>query len=604
MSLLVWLPLNGNTENQGLASDIKIVGGTATVDNDGKIGQCYSFTKASNQYLMGAPAPLNNDMNEWSYACWFKPTDVHNGCLLSNRTTTNTTGIALFYYNNNQFLFDDGTRWQFTPTIRITPGVWNHIVCVRKKDVGKYLYVNGVLSNSTTTTGTPAIATSPYFSIGNSQNGNTSTSVGGNPLNGLLNDVRIYDHALSKKEIEELSKGLIVHYKLDDPYIEPTSNFLYGKTLAGHGSQWTLQTEKLNNYPIYKNVVNNPNTGNNAGFRYTTSEPITLTSNKVTISFWKRLNTVYGKNLGGYIRFKDASNNNINGSWVYNKSNWANDANSIGKWEYITATATINNYTNATSFNCFYIYVDNAPSGDCDFSQIQIEFKDHATPYTESNRTWFIEDCSGYLKHGTLVDNTIQASNATKRYSYCLKNNVAANVSTYPFYGECNIPPSDQLTFTWWMNLTQWGHQNSGLFSTSNTTAATDYNTTAANMRDSGFDTCDTDGNVVRLTNIPSGVTINEWHQYALIYNGTKLSFYKDGIEQRSVNRTGTLKAFKYIIPFYSCAGGSRRSCSGYLSDFRIYVTALTVDQLKELYNVSVAIDKNGNVYPRELVEE
>jgi len=32
--------------------------------------------------------------------------------------------------------------------------------------------------------------------------------------------VRIYDHCLSDKEVQEIAKGLVLHYKLDDTYIE------------------------------------------------------------------------------------------------------------------------------------------------------------------------------------------------------------------------------------------------------------------------------------------------------------------------------------------------------------------------------------------------
>jgi hypothetical protein len=39
------------------------------------------------------------------------------------------------------------------------------------------------------------------------------------------------------------------------------------------------------------------------------------------------------------------------------------------------------------------------------------------------------------------------------------------------------------------------------------------------------------------------------------------------------------------------------------ISDFRIYATALTPEQIKELYNTSMSIDNNGNIHVRELVE-
>jgi hypothetical protein len=39
------------------------------------------------------------------------------------------------------------------------------------------------------------------------------------------------------------------------------------------------------------------------------------------------------------------------------------------------------------------------------------------------------------------------------------------------------------------------------------------------------------------------------------------------------------------------------------MSDFRIYCTALTAEQVKELYDTSATIDKNGNIYVREVIE-
>jgi hypothetical protein len=105
-------------------------------------------------------------------------------------------------------------RWQFTPKTTISTNRWYHICVIRKKGVGKYLYIDGVLDSSTTTTGTPTIVNTSKYAIGVCQN--SASTVSGNPLNGYLNDVRFYDQALSEVEIKELAKGLVCHYKLDD----------------------------------------------------------------------------------------------------------------------------------------------------------------------------------------------------------------------------------------------------------------------------------------------------------------------------------------------------------------------------------------------------
>jgi len=52
-----------------------------------------------------------------------------------------------------------------------------------------------------------------------------------------MNDVRVYSHALSAKEVEEIAKGLVLHYQLNDPYIESTTNLFKPKPCTG-GENW------------------------------------------------------------------------------------------------------------------------------------------------------------------------------------------------------------------------------------------------------------------------------------------------------------------------------------------------------------------------------
>jgi len=141
-------------------------GSNVSTNTSGKIGSCYSFN-GSNSYLKSNITCLSNDSDEWSYTCWFYPNNAHNGCLFSNRTTANSTGITIFYYTS-QFLIDDGVRWQFTPSTSIQVGAWNHLAIVRKAGAYKKLYLNGKLVNSTATTGTPSKANASWFSIGTS----------------------------------------------------------------------------------------------------------------------------------------------------------------------------------------------------------------------------------------------------------------------------------------------------------------------------------------------------------------------------------------------------------------------------------------------------
>jgi hypothetical protein len=192
MALQVWLPLNGTLENKGL-SNVTVTNGGATVDNNGKIGKCYYFN-GSNYLTFSSPISLSSDC---SICCWL---DLTNITAVQYFITFSGGGGIRYSGGDNNFLFYIGSsslNWTYTKVNRFV-----HVAFVRKSN-SVNLYIDGI-------------------QIGNAKTSNDAiscTGIGkrddGYYLNGKMNDLRIYDHALSAKEVKEISKGLILHYKLD-----------------------------------------------------------------------------------------------------------------------------------------------------------------------------------------------------------------------------------------------------------------------------------------------------------------------------------------------------------------------------------------------------
>ena len=80
--------------------------------------------------------------------------------------------------------------------------------------------------------------------------------------------------------------------------------------------------------------------------------------------------------------------------------------------------------------------------------------------------------------------------------------------------------------------------------------------------------------------------------------SGTK--FYIDGT-LAFTGTTGTIPSGTYWIGSWSTS--SSQNFRGSISDFRLYTTALSAEDIKELYNSSAVIDNKGNVYAYEFKE-
>src|SRR5574344_1089372 len=74
MSLKIWLPLNGNLENLGMADATFSATNNPTIVNDGKIGKCYQFDGSTTYQRIYCSTYSNTNFNNkpLTICFWFK----------------------------------------------------------------------------------------------------------------------------------------------------------------------------------------------------------------------------------------------------------------------------------------------------------------------------------------------------------------------------------------------------------------------------------------------------------------------------------------------------------------------------------------------------
>lgn len=210
MALQVWLPLNGNLENQGL-SNVNVINYNATVDSSGKIGSCYSLS-VGNYLGLDAPNVNNHKYSPISVALWFYPTQNDS----TDRSIIGCweNGGGGFFIKNQKIgvsLYIGGSYITCNAPSTITLNLWHHI-CYTYDGTTIRMYIDGQEVASAAASGTITYHSTTPWQIG----GNPSaTAWGSGTLAGKINDVRIYDNCLSPQEVKEISQALVLHYKLD-----------------------------------------------------------------------------------------------------------------------------------------------------------------------------------------------------------------------------------------------------------------------------------------------------------------------------------------------------------------------------------------------------
>ena len=172
----------------------------------GVLGQAFSFDGV-NDYVT-VPGNLALQPSTISVAMWVSAAPGGGLRLLADSShggtggTSNQGGWAVQLNANNtlDFAYGNGVTFPHLSTTSVVADNSFHHVVTLLDGPAIRVYVDGVLNNSGIYSGTPIASTA---NSGNIRLGNHFQF--SRPLNGLLDDVRIYDHALSLSEIGVLS---------------------------------------------------------------------------------------------------------------------------------------------------------------------------------------------------------------------------------------------------------------------------------------------------------------------------------------------------------------------------------------------------------------
>lgn len=682
MALQVWLPLNGDMKNKGLANVTATpAGGTASYDANGKIGSCLSCNGSTFYNI----SPIN--LGSEATIAWWEKTTTAGKVPWTLVTDSSSYGMTVwgssngFYYTLNT---GDGNSDPFKDAnnnnvASIQDGNWNHFAVTFGNNVSK-LYINGEYAGRAVTFKSPAATNKVIRLAGGSNNAHNYD------FNGYLNDFRVYDHCLSRKEVKEISKALIVHYPLHTDTIVGTANVNLVANGNGGSDNWIYKDSShigtdvpsgtsitncyMNgNYSIeyipiipdhtysasawvkkygssgcyvswlpYDIDYNRIYYYNSGGFRANTlttlSQDLNPGDTKINLAStanWSGLGTYeifvaifdyedstgylypplnYTRHILGFDNTSvDTTNKQITLSSAYSgKAVPAGTSICVAKYG---ATYFYSSYTtaaNATDWvqltstfvpkNTAYIRAARYLRYQCMSSSYNysagIELKD-----TTTNSTIF--DVSGYGRDALITTAQYETDITSPRYNNCIQNN-----TVYPLRTVFDFPQSSGLTIACWVYLTAWGSQTSGLWATStnSTSSPADYTTTTCNHYDSAFHFKGTNGTQYSLTCGTSMLPKNTWTHVAITHNGSELNLYINGVPIQMQPCPTSLVAFKSFFLGYSYAGGLVRRCQGKWSDFRMYATALSSNDIADLYHTSAVVDNLGNFHTFQLEEQ
>lgn len=580
MALVARYKLNGN------ANDEFGVYNATTVDaniswTDGKTGLAATQTNTSTDGIQVENFPQLR--GEFTVNFWYRQDSFPAAFvqILSRMQGDAPNQFTIRYHNNGtsmQFYYGNGSA-AFVISLDRTlmiPNSGEWVMITYSKEIGTdtitRIYSNGVQVASRTDGG-PRRSAEVSFPL-------RIWSVGSPSAQGAMSDLRIYDHALSVAEIKELYKAPIFHL-LAQPVYESTINYIPNPSFRE--GTWpivwnsgicavSLVSTYGNNTPVCR--VELTGTGNGgAQTAYAFSVP---SGQIVTLSMDIRGTTAeldYAylmRQSNSNSAFPDVILDNADGIF----------------WNRISTTLT-----NNTADICGILVGINGNAGEwIEFTNVQLEFSDHKTPFVDGTRTETIIDDTGFSGNINMPSENcpqyVQGESPIGSGYFKFSDGRNFTVPNFPYI-------RGSTTISFWVRL-----------------ATTSVRQTIWNKGYSGEGTInhETDGtlnyyfgengnNTTGQINLKTSVLpLNQWLHVAAVRDleSDLMLWYVDGVQNTTRSGGGRTFAGESNSITLQIGTGYTDGFIGDLTDVKSFATALSPDDIYREYINRASLYKNG----------
>ena len=615
MSLQVWCPFtDGTLKQQGLNRAVISSSGTVSLTNVGKLGKCVTFTSTSGGLTIPA-STMTSFTTECSVAFWLKINAWGSSYDTYFQAGTGSTPwnnyIFGFLRNNTNsticFTIGDTSTASNANylTSSLSTGVWYHIALVYQTGSCQ-IYLNGQLDHQYTTTIVPKFSGITKITVGRCNNDSSYQT------QCSINDLRIYNHALTQEEIQKLSQGLIVHYPLNrqgwgQENILLNTGFQSRYTQSTGWDTTKNGTQLANNWNGYNSGVSNQATVYHAHLKEFNGEWVyeyirtaneswlgisqsglqsKITAGKTYTFSWEEYHVDGTNRVGtGLYYFKTGA---TSANFHLGIQEASDITRVVGKWQKYTYTFVAPSDADWSKSMSWYIYGHYNGNGTFYMRHPKLEEGSIATPWCPNTSDALATamdlnstteyDCSGYCNNGTrtgtftwtsdtpkyLVSTSAQGSSGAK----IIGPGMPTEARSAAIWVKC-AKTVDSVFFADKNSTLECGLLNSLIYA--NTTNSAGFTTT--HWKD------------------------NQWNHVVVVNDNGTRRVYVNGEPETASGANNYYMHTTDAVYLWTRSDNNSYPFNGQMSDFRIYATALSASDVKSLYQNCATIGPDGTIY-------